>query len=188
MKAAGLNRSSMKALGFLLLLAASIALVRFTPVREYLTTENFKSLIEAVGAWAPIAYMALYAAGVCFFVPGTLLSVIGAVVFGPYLGFIYVWCGAIVGASLAFTIGRYLGRDFAAGLIGERLKRYDDAIKRNGFAATPYLRLIYFPFSIMNFGMGLTAVKFRDYFFGTALGILVGTFIFTFTAGTVRDI
>ncbi len=50
-----------------------------------------------------------------------------------------------------------------------------------------YLRLVYFPFTPMNFGMGLTRVKFRDYFMGTALGILVGTFIFTFLVGTVRD-
>ena len=40
----------------------------------------------------------------------------------------------------------------------------------------------------MNFGMGLTRVRFRDYLFGTALGILVGTFIFTFFVGTVRDV
>ena len=40
----------------------------------------------------------------------------------------------------------------------------------------------------MNFGMGLTRVRFRDYFSGTALGIIVGTFIFTFFVGTVRDV
>ena len=40
----------------------------------------------------------------------------------------------------------------------------------------------------MNFGMGLTKVRFRDYFSGTALGIIVGTFIFTFFVGTVRDV
>jgi uncharacterized membrane protein YdjX (TVP38/TMEM64 family) len=40
----------------------------------------------------------------------------------------------------------------------------------------------------MNFGMGLTSVGFRDYVFGTGLGILVGTFIFTFFIGTLKDI
>ncbi len=40
----------------------------------------------------------------------------------------------------------------------------------------------------MNFGMGLTRVRFRDYVFGTGLGIIVGTFIFTFFVGTVRDV
>ncbi len=39
----------------------------------------------------------------------------------------------------------------------------------------------------MNFGMGLTRVRFKDYLWGAGLGILVGTFIFTFFVGTVKE-
>ncbi len=63
-----------------------------------------------------------------------------------------------------------------------------DGGAQQGFATVLYLRLIYFPFTPMNFGMGLTKVHFREYFFGTGLGILVGTFIFTFFIGTVKEI
>jgi uncharacterized membrane protein YdjX (TVP38/TMEM64 family) len=94
----------------------------------------------------------------------------------------------MAGASAAFLIGRTLGREFAASLIGDRLKKYDAAIERNGFATVLYLRLVYFPFTPMNFGMGLTGVRFRDYFFGTGLGIIVGTFIFTFFIGTLKNV
>jgi uncharacterized membrane protein YdjX (TVP38/TMEM64 family) len=68
-----------------------------------------------------------------------------------------------------FLIGRYLGGDFAASLIGGRLKRFDDAIEQNGFASVLYLRLANFPFTPMNFGMGLTKVRFSDYVTGTGL-------------------
>jgi uncharacterized membrane protein YdjX (TVP38/TMEM64 family) len=94
----------------------------------------------------------------------------------------------MIGASAAFLIGRTLGREYAASLIGDKLKKYDDAIERNGFATVLYLRLVYFPFTPMNFGMGLTKVHFRDYFIGTGLGIIVGTFIFTFFIGTLKDV
>jgi uncharacterized membrane protein YdjX (TVP38/TMEM64 family) len=94
----------------------------------------------------------------------------------------------MIGASAAFIIGRTLGREFAASLIDDRLKKYDDAIEHNGFATVLYLRLVYFPFTPMNFGMGLTRVHFWDYFFGTGLGIIVGTFIFTFFIGTLKDV
>ena len=40
----------------------------------------------------------------------------------------------------------------------------------------------------MNFGMGLTKVRFWDYFLGTGLGIIVGTFIFTFFIGTLKEV
>jgi len=94
----------------------------------------------------------------------------------------------MLGASAAFVIGRTLGREFAASLIGDRLKKYDEAIERNGFATVLYLRLVYFPFTPMNFGMGLTRVRFWDYVAGTGLGIVVGTFIFTFFIGTLKEV
>jgi uncharacterized membrane protein YdjX (TVP38/TMEM64 family) len=171
-----------------LFIAAAIYLVRFSPAQRFLTIEQLGLFLDSAGVWAPLMFVFLYAAGVCLFLPGTLLTAMGAALFGPYWGFLYVWLGALFGASLAFLIGRYLGRDFAASIVGSRLKRYDDAIGRNGFATVLYLRLIYFPFTPMNFGMGLTKVRFWDYFAGTALGITVGTFIFTFFIGTMKQI
>ncbi len=174
------------ALGVFVVVA--IGVVRFTSVGSYLTPERIHALLATVGIWAPVVYILVYAVGVCLFVPGTLLTAVGAAVFGPFQGFIYVWIGAMLGATGAFLIGRYLGRDFAASLIGPRLQKYDEAIGRNGFAAVLYLRLVYFPFTPMNFGMGLTKVKFQDYLLGTGFGILVGTFIFTFFIGTLSQV
>jgi uncharacterized membrane protein YdjX (TVP38/TMEM64 family) len=172
----------------LMFIAAAIYLVRFSPARQYLTPQQLGLFLESVGFWAPLLFVIIYVVGVCLFLPGTLLTAMGAAIFGPYWGFLYVWTGAMIGAGLAFLIGRYLGRDFAASLIGDKLKRFDDAIERNGFATVLYLRLMYFPFTPMNFGMGLTKVRFWDYLLGTALGILVGTFIFTFFVGTIKNV
>jgi uncharacterized membrane protein YdjX (TVP38/TMEM64 family) len=182
------KRAFVKVSILVLFLAAAIYLVRFSAAKQYLTTEQLGIFLAAAGVWAPLMFLLVYAAGVCLFLPGTLLTAVGAAIFGPYWGFLYVWLGAMLGASMAFLIGRYLGRDFAASIAGDKLKRYDDAIGRNGFATVLYLRLIYFPFTPMNFGMGLTKVRFWDYFAGTALGIMVGTFIFTFFVGTMKNI
>ena len=187
-KAATGMRPLIKALVLLAFIVASVLIVRFTPVKSYLTREALGQVLESAGYWAPLLFILVYTAGICLFVPGTLLTALGAAIFGAYMGFLYVWVGAMLGASAAFWIGRTLGREFAASLIGDKLKKYDDAIERNGFATVLYLRLIYFPFTPMNFGMGLTRVRFRDYVFGTGLGIIVGTFIFTFFVGTVRDV
>ena len=182
------SKSVVKAMVFVVFIIAAILLIRFTPVKNYLTADALGSFLETAGLWAPVLYMMIYAVGVCLFLPGTLLTGLGAAIFGAYWGFLYVWIGAMMGASAAFFIGRTLGRDFAASLIGGKLKKYDDAIERNGFATVLYLRLVYFPFTPMNFGMGLTKVRFRDYVAGTGLGIIVGTFIFTFFIGTLKDV
>jgi uncharacterized membrane protein YdjX (TVP38/TMEM64 family) len=181
-------KALIKAAVLVAFVALAIYVVRFTPIKDYLSAQELGRLLDSAGLWAPIAYMIVYAVGVCLFVPGTLLTGLGAAIFGPYWGFLYVWVGAMLGSSAAFIIGRTLGREFAASLIGDRLKKYDDAIERNGFATVLYLRLVYFPFTPMNFGMGLTKVRFWDYFFGTGLGIIVGTFIFTFFVGTIKEV
>ncbi len=182
------TRALVKAAVLAAFVITAILAVRFTPVKNYLTVEALGHFLDGAGLWAPLVFIAIYALGVCLFLPGTLLTGLGAAIFGAYWGFVYVWFGAMAGASAAFWIGRTLGREFAASLIGDRLKKYDQAIERNGFATVLYLRLVYFPFTPMNFGMGLTRVRFWDYFFGTGLGIMVGTFIFTFFIGTLKDI
>ncbi len=182
------SKAALKAGVFIAFVIGAIVLVRYTPVKNYLTADALGAFLETAGIWAPAVFVLIYAVGVCLFVPGTLLTGLGAAIFGPYWGFVYVWFGAMAGSSAAFVIGRTLGREFAAGLIGNKLKKYDDAIERNGFATVLYLRLVYFPFTPMNFGMGLTKVRFWDYFMGTGLGIIVGTFIFTFFIGTLKEV
>ncbi len=182
------RRAAVKAAILLTFVAAAVITMRSQAVKELLTTENLGVWLAAAGLWAPLAFILFYAGGVCLFLPGTLLAALGAAIFGAYWGFLYVWIGAMLGAAGGFLIGRYLGREFAASLIGNRLKKYDDAIERNGFATVLYLRLVYFPFTAMNFGMGLTKVRFWDYLWGTGLGILAGTFIFVFFIGTVKEV
>jgi uncharacterized membrane protein YdjX (TVP38/TMEM64 family) len=182
------HRALVKMLLLLLFIVGALLLVRLTPIKAYLNAHQVGKILDAAGAWAPMVFILIYGMGVCLFIPGTLLTGLGAALFGPYRGFVYVWIGAMLGASAAFVIGRTLGREFAASLIGDRLKKYDDAIERNGFATVLYLRLVYFPFTPMNFGMGLTRVRFWDYFTGTGLGIIVGTFIFTFFIGTLKQV
>lgn len=186
--AAGRQKALTKAALLLAFFVAAIFAVRFSPLRSYLNPQTLGRFLDAAGFWAPLVFILVYAAGVCLFIPGTILTGLGAAIFGAFWGFLYVWVGAMAGASAAFFIGRTLGRDFAASLIGGKLKTYDKSIERNGFATVLYLRLVYFPFTPMNFGMGLTRVRFWDYFFGTGLGILAGTFIFTFFIGTLKEI
>lgn len=189
MTPAGKHRiATIKAVVLILFVITAVVVVRLTPVRDYLTSEKLAILLETAGLWAPLAYVLFVTAGVCLFVPGTLLVALGAVIFGAFFGFLYGWIGAMLGASVAFLVSRYLGREFTASLVGEKLRRYDDQIEKHGFATVLYLRLMCCPFSPLSFGMGLTKVRFWDYFLGTALGIIIALFIISFFVGAVREV
>lgn len=177
-----------KAIFLAVFILGAVAIFRFTNLLEWLNLDNMKQLIDASGFWAPLVFIVIYILGTCLFIPDTVITFLGAALFGAYWGFVYVFTGALLGATAAFFIGRYLGKDFVAAVIGDKLRKYDEAIERNGFATVLYLRLVYFPFTVMNFGMGLTRVRFWDFFWGTFLGIIAGTFVFTFLVGTLKEI
>ena len=88
-----------KAIVFVAFIIGAIFLIRFTPVKNYLTADALGSFLEGAGLWAPVVYMMIYTVGVCLFVPGTLLTGLGAAIFGAYWGFLYVWIGAMMGAG-----------------------------------------------------------------------------------------
>ena len=94
-----ISKAAFKAIIFAVFIIVAIFLIRYTPIKNYLTAEKLGSFFEVVGFWAPLAYIVIYAGGVCLFLPGTLLTGLGAAIFGAYWGFLYVWIGAMIGAT-----------------------------------------------------------------------------------------
>ena len=176
-----------KFLGLIIFAVSALCLYRYTALKEWITPQTLEAILNASGFWAPAVFMAFEALAITLFVPASILVILAAGLFGAYWGFLYAWIGAWIGAGCAFFVGRTLGRDFVAAMIGDRLKKYDDAIEQNGFTAVLYVRLLNAPFTPMNYGLSLTKVHFKDFFLGTGLGIMVSIFAFTFFSGMLRD-
>lgn len=176
-----------KAAGLVAFLLAALAILRFSPLRTWLDPASIGPVIDHFGFWGPVAFILFYAAALCLLVPSSILSMLGAALFGVYLGFLYVWTGAIIGASAAFLIARTLGRDFASALIGTRLQRFDRAFEKNGFTAVLYIRLLNTPFTYVNFGIGLTGVPFGQYVSATAIGMVISLFTFVFLGSNLKE-
>ncbi len=146
--------------------------------------EELKRTILGFGVLAPIVYMSLYALASVLFIPGSPLTLAGGALFGPLYGTIYTIVGATIGALLAFTLSRTLGRKFISfgnGSVSQKLQTYDVKIAQHGFLMVLFLRFVpLFPFNGLNFALGLTKVSYRDYFLGTFLGIIPGTFAYVY--------
>jgi uncharacterized membrane protein YdjX (TVP38/TMEM64 family) len=182
------SRAFIKASVLLVAAGIAVCIIEFTPLKVYLNPEQLEKIISGAGISGPALLVICTAVGTCLFVPGTLFVGIGAAVFGPCLSFACVLPGTIAAAAISFAIARCLGRDFVASLIGDRLKNYDDSIRRNGFKTVLFLRLMFVPLAPLNFGMGLTRVRFWDYLSATALGEAITTFVVAFFIGALRDI
>lgn len=168
-----------KAAALLAFLILAFVGLRYGGTGDRISKQGIQALVSGLGVLAPLAHVAIYAVGTTVLLPATLFTLIGAVVFGKFLGTMYNLLGATGGAALSFLAARYLGRDFAARLLQARLRRLDAKAEEHGFLLISYLRLAYFPFAPLNYAAGLTRIRFLDYLGGSAVGMLPGILIFT---------
>ncbi len=143
---------------------------------------NFLAWVDSLGVWAPVAFVIGYALATVLFVPGSILTMSGGVLFGLAKGTGLVFLGSTLGATLAFLIARYLARKPIESrlLDNERFQLIDKAVGKQGFKIVFLLRLVpFFPFIWLNYGLGLTKVKLRDYVLAS-FGMLPGTFLYVY--------
>jgi uncharacterized membrane protein YdjX (TVP38/TMEM64 family) len=157
--------------------AAVVVAVLWSGVFDDFSVAGMRSRIEAWGALGPLVFMAIVVAG--FFVPGPemVLMALGGAVFGTIEGFAYGWCAAVVGTVIPFllvrqAVGRYVQR--ADGIRFRRLRAVDQRLVERGFVTVLGLRLVLCMAPPLNWALGATRVKLRDYVLGTAVGITPG--------------
>jgi uncharacterized membrane protein YdjX (TVP38/TMEM64 family) len=183
---------SMKLLKFIVLLALillGIVAYVLTPLKEILTPEKAAAFLQSAREtwWSPVLVILVYGIGGIFALPGSVLSLAIGAVYGLMPGFFYNLIAANLAAWLGFFSARYLGRGFVERFLARgKLKEFDDKAAAHGFRFVFYLRLVpVFPFNGINFGAGFSKIRFRDYAFASLLGMLPGTFIYTYFAASL---
>ena len=137
--------------------------------------------IRDLGFLGNLVFVGIYIAAVVIGIPGSAITIAAGVLFGSVVGVILVSIGSTVGASLAFLIARYFARDSIARWISskERFNRLDQLSEEHGAIIVAITRLIpIFPFNLLNYGFGLTRVRFWTYVFWSWLCMLPGTILY----------
>lgn len=185
-----MSRKSIKFIVLIAFVGGAFFLVRYLGLREYLDEETLRGWIYGYGPWGPAIYMLIYAVAPSLMLPGLPLTVVGGVLFGPVWGTVYVIFGATAGASIAFLISRYLGREWvAAKLKTDRLRDLDRAVEEKGWKIVAFTRLIpIFPFNFLNYAFGLTRVKFLHYVLASFVFMLPGAAAYVIFSSSLLDV
>ncbi len=145
-------------------------------VRGWDDVRLLREQVDSAGPLGAVVFVAGYAVLVLLPAPKALLTALGGVLFGLWLGALLSWVAAVLGAVAAFALGRVLGRDAVDRLTRGRVARADRLLAAHGFAAVVAARLVpVLPFTAINYVAGLSGVGWRPYLAGTALGIVPGT-------------
>lgn len=136
--------------------------------------------VESAGALGALVFVVGYSVLCLLPAPKGLLTALGGLLYGLWLGALLSWAAAMAGAHAAFFLGRVLGREAVDTLTRGRLERADRLLAEHGLGAVVAARLVpVLPFTAINYAAGLTGVRLRDYLVGSALGIVPGTLAYT---------
>jgi uncharacterized membrane protein YdjX (TVP38/TMEM64 family) len=137
-----------------------------------------------------VVFILGYAVAVVAFVPGALSTLAAGAIFGVVWGVVWVFIAAVLGSSLAFLIARYVARDAIARRLASnpRFAAVDRAVGREGRKIVFLLRLSpLFPFTFLNYALGLTTVRFADYVLATP-GMIPGTILYVYYGKLAGDV
>jgi pyruvate/2-oxoglutarate dehydrogenase complex dihydrolipoamide dehydrogenase (E3) component/uncharacterized membrane protein YdjX (TVP38/TMEM64 family) len=171
-----------------LLLSALLTAVLLLPVREWFM--HFESYVRSLGAIGPAVVVLVYILCTVLFVPGSAITIGSGTLFGLTTGFIVVVLGANLGALCAFFLARGFLREKVAAwaAANPKFRSLDLAIGRQGFKMVLLTRLSpVFPFVLLNYLLGLTAVRPGAYALANLLGMLPATFLFVYIGAAARD-
>lgn len=171
-----------------LLVASATAALLWLPVYRL---PEFAEWTRAQGLPGALLIGAIYAAATVLMIPGSLITLMIGAVYGPWLGLALVSPASVLGATLAFLLGRgafrpAIERRMAA---SRRFQALQAAMEQEGFKILTLVRLSpIFPFTVVNYAFGLTRVPLAHYVLGSFVGMLPGTLLFVYLGSTVGDL
>lgn len=144
--------------------------------------EDVRVWLQNNPALAPFVYFLIYVVAVVFFMPGSVVTLVGGALFGPWLGLLYVSIASTTAAACAFLIARYFAADWVERKASGKIQTVKDGIETEGWRFVAFTRLVpIFPYNLLNYLFGLTKIDFWTYTGVTWLCMLPGTFAYVYT-------
>jgi uncharacterized membrane protein YdjX (TVP38/TMEM64 family) len=170
------------------LVIAVAAAIFFLPFRDWFV--QFEEYVKGLGSLGPIAVALAYVVTTVLFIPGSAITIGAGTLFGLKTGFFVVLVGANLGALCAFLLARTLLRGKVTKWVegNAKFRSLDRAIGSQGFKMVFLSRLSpAFPFNLLNYLLGLTAVRTGSYVVANLLGMLPGILLYVYIGATARD-
>ena len=154
---------------------------------EFFTVDFFETQREAIAAFqlekpwlVLLGFFVIYVLVTGMSLPGAaILTLIAGALFGLVQGVILVSFASTLGATMAFTITRFVFRDAVRNRFGRYLTTIDRGVEREGAFYLFALRLVpAVPFFAVNLVMALTPISTWRFYWVSQLGMLFGTVVY----------
>ena len=142
------------------------------------------------GSAGRLAFALVYVVAALLMLPAGPITVGAGHAFGPLVGVLVAAPATCLASCLPFLLGRTLLR----GAVTQRLARLAswpllaEAIRRSGFQVVALLRATpLVPFPVLNYFVGVTPLRLRDFAAGSFVGMLPGTIAYAWLGSLLPD-
>ncbi|MBI4532688.1 MAG: TVP38/TMEM64 family protein [Candidatus Melainabacteria bacterium] len=175
-----------------LMLWALYAVSRY--MQEVIDLDSLSGFVKTRGPVAPLIYCGIYLIGPTVFLPASVLTMAGGVLFGPVWGTVYTIFSATAGATVPFLITRRFGRKPLERMVSKfenfdsMFQKFEESVEAEGWKYVAFTRLVtLFPFLILNYAFGLTRIQLWTYVWASFVFMLPGSFMFTYMGYAGRE-
>ncbi|WP_442879519.1 TVP38/TMEM64 family protein [Citrobacter sp.] len=166
-----------------LLLCVLVGVFHYSGLSGLITHfQHLQDLIRQSGMFGYALYILLFIVAALCLIPGSVLVIVGGILFGPVMGTLVSLFAATVASALSFLLARWLGRDLLLKYVGHTtiFQAIEKGIAQSGIDFLIFTRLVpLFPYNIQNYAYGLTTISFWSFTVISAVTTLPGLFIYT---------
>lgn len=176
-------------------IAAILVWRNYQTSNELSTTEAGQRFLDSIGSawWGVLAYIGVYLIRPLVLFPASVLTVMGGILFGPWLGVAVVVIAANASAMVAYGVGRLLD---ASGSASERttdervsfMASWSRRLRQNSFETVFVMRLVFLPYDLVSYGCGALRIRWVPFLAATALGSFPGTISFVLLGASLERI
>jgi uncharacterized membrane protein YdjX (TVP38/TMEM64 family) len=146
-----------------------------------------KTTLLGLGAWGHLAFVVAYTLLQPFGVPGTVFVMAAPLVWPWPIAFALSMTGTMTASVVGFSFARFVARDWVAGRIPARVRKYEDALARRAFSTVFLLRLIFWMPQWLHVFFGVSKVRFSTHFWGSLAGYAPTLFLMSYFGQRIFD-
>jgi uncharacterized membrane protein YdjX (TVP38/TMEM64 family) len=152
--------------------------------------ESIVLRLTEVGPWAPVLFVVAYVMFSITLAPAVLLSLAAGAAFGLWRGTLFVFIGALLGATAVYGLAAPLARSRLIRWAdpGGRIAATRHAVGADGLWVMFLLRLSpVVPFVLLNYALALSGVPFRPYAMAS-VGMLPAIVLYVYYGKVAGDV
>lgn len=184
-----LNRTVINRIALAVVFLALVYSLSLLPFAEW--TAVVVEWVQQHPIAGPLAYIVCVIIATVLMAPGSGSLMIAGFLFGLIPGFLFAAIAIIVGAQGAFLTGRIVARQWVEKKVAanKRLRAIEKGLQEEAFLIVALTRLsMIIPFSVLNYGYGITSVRPWTHLSATAVGILPAVALYVYLGTLARDL